>query len=292
MTNKIKDIFLEIIYSNLSTFLLNILLEIMIPPLEIYLFTSLSKTLLKDIREKKLLTCKNRKYIGYLFLLQLLNYYNRQSFNQLQNPIRVTVRNKITTITENDADVKQLLLLFMPLAILNSYKYILKYILPIVVLFIYLIFFMCKYQPKVGLISILYVVISISYIYNRVKVLSCQAQEVFNLHGKCLKEYRETDNNKDNKDKKIKEAEQNFERERYNFIKNINCVIMYLNNMFYIFCFITVYSFALMKNCNLESIVTMLLFTARYYSSLLLRTGLFIESMGRLRILNDTLSST
>ena len=131
------------------------------------------------------------------------------------------------------------------------------------------------------MIAIAYVIISISFTYFRVKTLSIDAEEVFDLHGKCLATYSSTEK----KEATIKDAEEHYETKRYIFVKNVNSLILYLNNMFYIFCIISVFSFARNKNCNMESIITMLLFIARYYSSLLLRTRLFIESMGRLRIL-------
>ena len=116
MTTELLELVVNLFSENKALFLVNVFLEVIIPPLEIYLFTDISRTLLDDLRTNSILKCKNRKYIGYLFLLQILNFYNRESFNRLNNPIRLSIRNAIKDGRQDD---HKLLLIFMPLAIHN-----------------------------------------------------------------------------------------------------------------------------------------------------------------------------
>ena len=72
----------------------------------------------------------------------------------------------------------------MPLAIQNGYYYVLKYVLMIVVLFVYMLSFVCKYNKDVTVISIIYVGCSILYTVLQTIWLSTEASKCFLDMGK------------------------------------------------------------------------------------------------------------
>ena len=163
----ILGIYRHLLNENKMLFLQNVFLEAILPPMEIYLFTKISKTLLDDIKDKnkmKLVSPKNTKYFIYLIILQLLYKYNRKVINILNEPIRLYVRNLLFQIKKENQKMA-INIVFMPLAIQNGYYSILKFILPVLVLFLYMLFIVCKYNNTVALVSILYVICK-SCIYN------------------------------------------------------------------------------------------------------------------------------
>ena len=142
----IFGIYKHLINNNLFLFFQNICLEAVLPPMEIWLFTKISKTLLKDIESNKMkvMNPKNQKYITFLVFLQYLYEYNRTVINKLNKPIRLYVRDILFKIKNDDQNMA-IDVVFMPTAIQNGYYYVLKYVLPIVVLFAYMLSFVCKY---------------------------------------------------------------------------------------------------------------------------------------------------
>ena len=281
----IFGIYKHLINNNLFLFFQNICLEAVLPPMEIWLFTKISKTLLKDIESNKMkvMNPKNQKYITFLVFLQYLYEYNRTVINKLNKPIRLYVRDILFKIKNDDQNMA-IDVVFMPLAIQNGYYYVLKYVLPIVVLFVYMLSFVCKYNKDVTVISIIYVGCSILYTVLQTIWLSTEAKQMFLRHGKAIHSYEEEDELS-----QIKINEDDYEEMRFKFNQGVNKFIFFQIIFYYIYCIVIVYVFAKRKHCELSSIITMLLFVARYYNSILLRSKMFIESVARLRVLRERL---
>lgn len=282
----ILGIYKQIISQNLKLFLQNILLEAILPPLEILLFTKISTTLLEDLKKDKLkvLNPRNQKFISFLIFLQYFHEYNRRLLNKIREPIRINIRELLYKIKQNNEKI-MINVIFMPIAIVNGYYYSLTYILPMVVLFVYTLCFVCKYNWKIGIASTIYVFINFLFLILKTISLSKEAKDMFLEHGKILRMY---DNEKDNYEK-IKIKENKYEKLRFKFYEGVNKFIFFQTIMFYVYCIIIVGIFAKMKHCQLSTIITSLLFIARYYNVILIRSTLFIESVARLTILNDKL---
>lgn len=288
----ILGIYRHLFNENKMLFLQNVLLEAILPPMEIYLFTRISKTLLEDIKDKNtkfklLFNSKNTKYFFLLVFLQYLYKYNREVINVLNKPIRLYVRKLLFEIKKKNQKMA-ISIVFMPLAIQNGYYSILKFILPVLVLFVYMLFIVCKYNKTVALVSILYVFCNLVYTMLQTKSLSSEAKEMFERHSDAINSYD------DDNDNEIKTKEIGYEELRYKFNQGVNNFVFVQMVFYYLYASGLVYAFAKhrKKHCEMSSIVTMLLFIARYYNTILHRSKMFIESVARLRILRQRFNNT
>lgn len=293
----ISGIYKHLFIKNMFLFLQNVCLEALLPPMEIYLFTNISKTLLDDISKDKsklrVLNPKNQKYFTFLVFLQFLYKYNRRVLNLLNKPIRLYVRNVLFKIKEQDQKMA-INIVFMPLAIQNGYISILKFILPLLVLFIYMLFVVCKYNKDVAIVSIFYVICNLIYTYLQTKWLSSEAKDMFTKHGEAINSYDDNDNSESDINKSlttITGKEDDYEELRFKFNEGINTFVFFQMVFYYLYASGLVYVFAKRKHCELSSIITMLLFIARYYNTILLRSKMFIESVARLRLLKEKLEN-
>ena len=217
----ISGIYRHLLNENKMLFLQNVLLEAILPPMEIYLFTRISKTLLEDIKDKNtkfklLFNSKNIKYFFLLVFLQYLYKYNREVINVLNKPIRLYVRQLLFDIKKKNQKMA-ISIVFMPLAIQNGYYSILKFILPVLVLFVYMLFIVCKYNKTVALVSILYVFCNLVYTMLQTKSLSSEAKEMFERHSVAINSYDD-----DNDEKDINTKEIGYEELRYKFNEGVN----------------------------------------------------------------------
>ena len=170
-----------------------------LPPLEILLFTKISTTLLEDLKKDKLkvLNPRNQKFISFLIFLQYFHEYNRRLLNKIREPVRINIRELLYKIKQNNEKI-MINVIFMPIAIVNGYYYSLTYILPMVVLFVYTLCFVCKYNWKIGIASTIYVFINFLFLILKTISLSKEAKDMFLEHGKILRMY---DHEKDNYEK-------------------------------------------------------------------------------------------
>ncbi len=292
----ILGIYKHLLNENKMLFLQNVLLEAILPPMEIYLFTKISKTLLEDIRDKNsklklLLNSKNTKYFFLLVFLQYLYKYNREVINILNKPIRLYVRNLLFQIKKENQKMA-ISIVFMPLAIQNGYYSLLKFILPVLVLFVYMLFIVCKYNKTVAVVSILYVICNLVYTTLQTKSLSTEAKLMFEKHSDAINSY-DDDNDQENIATIIRTKEDGYEELRYKFNEGVNNFVFVQMVFYYLYASGIVYAFAKHRktHCEMSSIITMLLFIARYYNTILHRSKMFIESVARLRILRQRLSN-
>ena len=97
---------------------------------------------------------------------------------------------------------------------------------------------------------------------------------MFLRHGKAIHSYEEEDELS-----QIKINEDDYEENAFKFNQGVNKFIFFSDNILLYILHSNSVCFAKRKHCELSSIITMLLFVARYYNSILLRSKMFIESV-------------
>ena len=157
-----------------------------------------------------------------------------------------------------------------------------------------MLFVVCKYNKDVAIVSIFYVICNLIYTYLQTKWLSSEAKDMFTKHGEAINSYDDNDNSESDINKSlttITGKEDDYEELRFKFNEGINTFVFFQMVFYYLYASGLVYVFAKRKHCELSSIITMLLFIARYYNTILLRSKMFIESVARLRLLKEKLEN-
>lgn len=301
----IQNIYLQFFKKYPITVLLNVILELMLPLLEISLYRNIAVKIIDNLStlkgEKVVSTVfKFRKFVIYLILLQFGHFVNQYLVNVLIPKYQEFVRGKIisNSIKTQNLDNIELTIKLnaMPLAFYQFYSSILKYILPLVVLFTYIFLSVFVIDKTISLITFLYCFSNIVSIFIMIYIFSKKASNLWNHHGQLVQKYNEIYSEKTERDiqnlqkeetEELKEKELLFEKKRQKLYAIMNFFIFYFMTLFFIFTAIIIYLLSIKKPSKLKTIIPLLFFSARFFNVILTRTTVTTNSFGKISILNE-----
>lgn len=316
MTTKcdnIQSIFKEFVLENKLLVFSNCFLEIVLPPLEISIFRNIAEKFIENIDKwkkqnfmKNIIRFKIYLYLLFLILIQAAYFVNKFILNKLIPKFRILVRNKImkdfvANAEQNENIDLTISLNAMPKALYNFYISIFKFIIPLFVLFGYICFSIFKIDRKISSLMFFYSFFNILFTIYMTIQFSKESSTIWNKHGDLVKEYdnlysekkivRGQVNTMSEKEKEqLVDAEQNFEKERFCFYRNINFFIFYSMMMFFITGCMIIFLCRNKHGSTLQKLLTLFVFSARFYNTLLSRITIAVDAFGRLRILNQQIT--
>lgn len=298
----------------------NILLEISIPILEISFYRILTKEIISKLQVKSVIkTIKSvKKYLLFLIGLQILQFYNKYLINRLLPFFQIYIRKnlmkslcvedykKIQKDSNNNLNEKNTILTInlnqMPLALYYAYDSLVKFIIPLISILGYIIISIYNISVNYSVITILYFIFNVIMIYYNIINYSKEYRELYRSHSILVSEYNQCFRRKYEKYKAnedfffseedescLKEKEMKWEKERFHLNLKINSFILLMVISFYIFSVILIYFFMKKNPDKLEKIILLLIFSSRYYITILYRTYLTVNSFGKLLDFQDTM---
>ena len=136
-----------------------------------------------------------------------------------------------------------------------------------------------------------------------VNFFSMDAAKNWEMQGDLVKKYVEVysakkisrmqvNNTVTEEDKEtIVEEERTYENKRFHYYRNLNFFIFYSISYFFCVISIVIYLFTKKNPSKLQKVLTLLVFSARFFNTLLTRLTITVDAFGRLRKLNETLTS-
>lgn len=320
--NELNSLYFNFIYEHSGLIIQNLILEISLPILEISFYRILTKEIISKLKISTLIRTIQgmKKYLFYLVALQLLQFYNKYLVNRLLPYFQIYIRKNLMQSLSmsdykriednysqnfNEYNTKLTINLNqLPLATYYAYDSILKYVVPLIALLSYITFSIFKMSVKYSLISLFYLFFNIIVLYFFLFEFSKQYQLLYKSHSRLVAEYNfcfkrkytKFLNDKEkgfifNKDDAscLKEKEIVWEKQRFALNYKINSFIVIMIILFYIFSAFLIYVF--MKNYPtfLENLITLLIFSSRYYITILYRTYITVNSFGKLFDFQDTM---
>jgi len=296
----------------------NVMLEMILPPIEITVFRWLAENFIENIdkwKEKTLVSniYRFKKYVVYLILIQCAYFVNKLILNKLIPEFRILVREKILSnfvqeIEQQPGSTEQsnidltITLNAMPKALYNFYNSILKFVLPLFVLFSYVSYSLYLYDREIAYFFMFYSILNISMSMSMVNFFSMDAAKNWEMQGDLVKEYDEVYSAKkidrmqmntitEEEKATIVEEERTYEKKRFHYYRNLNFFIFYSISYFFCVISIVIYLFTKKNPSKLQKVLTLLVFSARFFNTLLTRLTITVDAFGRLRKLNETLTS-
>lgn len=314
----LQSLFLQFFQENKLLVLSNCVLEILLPPLEITIFRNIAENFIDNIEKwKKKSFAKNiiksniYMYVMLLIMIQGAHFLNQYILNKMVPKFRILVRNKIMNNFVESVDEEEnidltISLNAMPLALYNFYTSIFKFIIPLIVLFSYISFSIYKIDCQVSFFLIMYSIINVLSTLIMTYNFSMESAKVWAKHGQLVKEYDklysekkivrgqvETTNSISEEEKKtLVDLETKFEKHRFKFYRNINFFIFYCMLIFFVTGSMTVFLCRNKGTKHLQSLITLFVFSARFYTTLLSRMIMAVNAFGKLTILNQKMGST
>ena len=293
---------------------INALMETIVPITEINLYRILTEEILDelDIGEDSITISLNKNnkfqrimndllhFFYYFLIIIVLKFINKIIVNLILPEFRITSRKMILEnfIRHESGKAQNTSLVItlnaMPMALYNVYKSVLKFILPLVVLHLYICYSIYILgEQKIFLLVFLFCILNIASIANMIFYQSKLSSEVWSSHGYLVEEYNlfyaNSSQDKQNLDK-IEKHEKEFEEKRFRFYKNLNFIIYTHMFVFMFFSFSIIYMFYHQSNISkTKKVITLFLFSGKYFATVLHLCRLTIDSFGRIRILNESL---
>lgn len=290
---------------------LNILFETVLPIVEINLYRILTEEVLEDIQNDKVVDMQKiqlimqdvLQFFKYFILIIISKFINKLVVNLIIPQFRILSRRLIfenyLSDSENTKKNTSLIITLgaMPMALYNVYKSILKFVLPLIALHIYISYSIYALDKgKIFVITILYCMMNLFSLALMIIYQSKLSSKVWSQHGKLVEKYNQFYELQDtlsieSLNEKILKEEQMFEQKRFIFYKRLNFLVYWHMVMFLFFSFYISFLFYKTDNpFHTKKVITLFLFCGKYFSTLIRLSKLTIESFGRIRILNDSLS--
>ena len=320
--NELNSLYLNFIYEHRGLIIQNFILEISLPILEISFYRILTKEVLSKLKISTLVrTIKGmKKYFVYFVVLQLLQFYNKYLVNRLLPYFQIYIRKNLMqslsssdyktiedNFTQNFNEYNTKLTINLnqlPLATYYAYDSILKYVVPLIALLSYITLSIFRMSVKYSLISLFYLFFNIIVIYFFLFQYSKEYQLLYKSHSRLVAEYNFCFKRKYTKflnDKEkgyifnrddascLKDKEIIWEKQRFDLNYKINSFIVIMIILFYLFSGLLIYLFMKSYPIYLENLITLLIFSSRYYITILYRTYITVNSFGKLFDFQDTM---
>lgn len=290
---------------------LNILFETLLPIIEINLYRILTEEVLEDIQNDKVVDMQKiqlimqdvLQFFKYFIFIIVSKFINKLLVNLIIPQFRIDSRRMIfknyMMDSENTKKNTSLIITLgaMPMALYNVYKSILKFVLPLIALHIYISYSIYSLNKgKIFGIVSMYCIMNLFSIALMIIYQSKLSSKVWSMHGKLVEKYNQFYELQDtlsieSLNEKILKEEEVFEEKRFKFYKRLNLLVYWHMVTFLFFSFYISYLFYKTDNpFHTKKVITLFLFCGKYFSTLIRLSKLTIESFGRIRILNDSLS--